>query len=73
MDDRTAEKFALLVFDFEMTYSKIDHRMLQLELLRKKLPKYLVTWVHHFLRDQTACREVNGVCSIEWIFWAGQI
>ena len=33
-DGRTAEKFALLAFDFSWAYDVIDHKMLRLKLLR---------------------------------------
>ena len=70
-DGVTADKFVLLAFDFSRAYDKIDHRMLQLKLLRKKLPRCMVNWVYQFLRDRRARAEVNGTLSSERIFRAG--
>ena len=71
MEGRTAEKFALLSFDFARAYDTIDHRMLKLKLLRLSLPRCLVDWIFQFLRDRRARVEVNGVPSEERPFRAG--
>ena len=60
VDGRTAEKFALLAFDFSRAYDVIDHKMLRLKLLRLGLPGCLVSWIWAFLRDRRASVEVNG-------------
>ena len=70
VDGTTADKFVLLAFDFSRAYDTIDHQMLQLKLM-KILPRCMVLWIHHFLRDRRACAEVNGVRSRERIFRAG--
>ena len=35
------------------------------------LPRFLTTWIQHFLRDRRACAEVNGVRSHSRPFCAG--
>ena len=71
VDGRTAEKFALLAFDFSRAYDVIDHKMLRLKLLRLGLPGCLVSWIWAFLRDRRASVEVNGTRGRERPFRAG--
>ena len=70
-DAETAQKYALLAFDFARAYDKIDHRMLRLKLLQMGVPRCMVSWVWQFLRNRRACTEVNGVRSAERPFRAG--
>ncbi|KAF0314117.1 putative RNA-directed DNA polymerase from transposon BS [Amphibalanus amphitrite] len=70
-EGKTAEKFALVAYDFSRAYDKIDHRMLQLKLLRLQLPLCMVNWIFQFLRDRRARVEVNGCLSEERPFRAG--
>ena len=71
VDGKTAEKFALLAFDFSRAYDVIDHKMLRLELLRLGVPRCMTSWIWAFLRDRRAAVEVNGTRGRERPFRAG--
>ena len=70
-DGKTAEKFALLAFDFSRAYDVIDHKMLRLKLLRLGVPKCMTSWIWAFLRDRRAAVVVNGTRSSERPYRAG--
>ncbi|KAF0297157.1 putative RNA-directed DNA polymerase from transposon BS [Amphibalanus amphitrite] len=69
-DGKTAARFVLTAYDFSRAYDVIDHQMLRLKMSHH-LPRCLVTWIHHFLRDRRACAEVNGSRSRNRPFRAG--
>ncbi|XP_043216170.1 uncharacterized protein LOC122378769 [Amphibalanus amphitrite] len=69
-DGKTAARFVLTAYDFSRAYDVIDHQMLRLKMSHH-LPRCLVTWIHHFLRDRRACAEVNGSRSRNRPFQAG--
>ena len=71
VEGKTAEKFALLAFDFSRAYDVIDHKMLRLKLLRLGVPGCMTRWIWAFLRDRRAAVEFNGTRSRERPFRAG--
>ena len=70
-DGLSAQKYALLAFDFSRAYDTVDHRLLRARLLDQGLPRCLVQWVWQFLRDRRARVEVNGSVSGERVYRAG--
>ena len=67
----TAQKYALVAFDFARAYDTVDHRMLRLRLLEMGIPPHYVNWLWSFLRDRRARVEVGGTKSKERIYRAG--
>ena len=67
----TAQKYALVAFDFARAYDTVDHRILRLRLLEMGVPTHYVNWIWQFLRARRARVELNGVRSGERIYRAG--
>ena len=67
----TAQKYALVAFDFARAYDTVDHRILRLRLLEMEIPRHFVGWIWQFLRDRRARVELNGTQSGERIYRAG--
>ena len=70
-DGHSAQKYALLAFDFSRAYDTVDHRLLRARLLEQGLPRCLVQWIWQFLRDRRARVELNGTRSGERVYRAG--